>query len=114
MSGAFLIGRSPDGTDRPAEIDANGALKVNVGGATLNIEGDVTVSNEVEVKKYSGDPVPVVSGLEIPEHDFISLSYSGNNLTGVVYKVNGANGSVVASLALDYDQNNQLISIAKN
>tara|TARA_Y100000310_G_C20136035_1_gene558074 strand:+ start:32 stop:220 length:189 start_codon:yes stop_codon:yes gene_type:complete len=36
------------------------------------------------------------------EYDYISLSYSGDNLTTVVYKTNGASGVTVATLTLAY------------
>ena len=40
----------------------------------------------MKVSTIDGDPLAVVAGLSIPEHDYISLSYTGTNLTGVVYK----------------------------
>lgn len=48
-------------------IDANlvgitpvsGRLPVDIGGATVNITGPVTVSNEVEIKNDAGNPIPV-------------------------------------------------------
>lgn len=43
-----------------------------------------------------------VAGLDIPPHDYIALSYTGSNLTGVVYKTGGASGSTVATLTLAY------------
>lgn len=109
MSGAFLIGRGPDGKDRPAEVNADGALKVDIASATL----DVTASG-VEIKNDSGNPIPVVTGLEIPEHDYISLSYTGSNLTGVVYKTGGSGGTTVATLTLVYDGSNNLTSVTKS
>lgn len=45
------------------------------------------------------NPLAVFTGLEIPPHDTIELSYTGDNLTGVVYK-NG--GTTVATLTLAY------------
>lgn len=51
-----------------------------------------------------------IAGLQIPSHDYIGLSYTGSNLTGVVYKVGGASGSVVATLVLAYSGSN-LISV---
>ena len=36
------------------------------------------------------------------EYDYIGLSYTGDNLTGVVYKTGGSGGSTVATLALAY------------
>jgi len=39
----------------------------------------------------------------IPEiYDYISLSYTGDDLTGVIYKVGGSSGTTVATLALTY------------
>ena len=43
-----------------------------------------------------------VSGLIPHEYDYISLSYTGDNLTGVVYKINGSGGTTVATLVLAY------------
>ena len=61
-----------------------------------------------------GDPLAVVAGLSIPEHDYISLSYTGTNLTGVVYKTGGSGGTTVATLTLAYDGNDNLISVTKS
>lgn len=41
-------------------------------------------------------------GFEIPAYDYISLSYTGDNLTGVVYKTGGSGGTTVATLTLAY------------
>jgi len=30
------------------------------------------------------------------------MTYTGDNLTGVVFKVGGSNGTIVATLTLDY------------
>lgn len=43
-----------------------------------------------------------VSGLIPHEYDYIALSYTGDNLTGVVYKTGGSGGSTVATLVLAY------------
>lgn len=52
-------------------------------------------------------------GLGIPEHDFISLSYTGDLLTGVVYRTGGQSGTVVATLTLTYS-NGLLATITKS
>lgn len=114
MSGAFLIGRGPDGKDRPARVNSDGVLLVDVGPSGVSIDGDITIASEVEIKNDSGNPVPVVTGLEIPEHDYIALSYTGSNLTGVVYKTGGSGGTTVATLVLAYDGSNNLTSVAKS
>jgi len=54
-----------------------------------------------------------VRGLGIPEHDFIALSYTGENLTGVVYKTGGASGTTVATLTLAYT-GSRLDSVTKS
>lgn len=59
-------------------------------------------------------PLPVsVQGLDIPDHDYISLSYTGDNLTGVVYKTGGSSGTTVATLALTYSGSN-LTSVTRS
>lgn len=84
-------------------------LPVNVEGATLSLDAD-----GIEIKNDSGNPIPVVTGLEIPEHDYIDLSYTGSNLTGVVYKTGGSGGTTVATLTLAYDGNDNLTSVTKS
>ena len=44
-------------------------------------------------------------GLAIPEHDYIALTYTGDDLTQIVYKSGGAGGTTVATLTLTYTAN---------
>jgi len=44
----------------------------------------------------------IVSGLVPEEYDYIALSYTGDNLTTVVYKTGGSGGTTVATLTLAY------------
>lgn len=69
---------------------------------------------EIAVTTRTGAPLPVFTGLEIPAHDYIALSYTGSNLTGVVYKDGGAGGTTVATLTLAYDGSNNLTSVTKS
>lgn len=46
------------------------------------------------------------------EHDYIGLSYTGDNLTTVTYKTGGSGGSTVATLTLAYT-GSQLDSVTK-
>ncbi len=46
-------------------------------------------------------------------YDYISLSYTGSNLTGVVFKTGGSGGTVVSTLTLAYDGSDNLISVTK-
>jgi hypothetical protein len=61
-----------------------------------------------------GDPVVTTAGLAIPEHDYIALSYSTGNLTGLVYKTGGASGSTVATLTLTYDGSGNLLTVTRS
>lgn len=54
-----------------------------------------------------------LSGLAIPEHDYIALSYTGDDLTGVVYKTGGSGGTAVATLTLAYS-GGKLVSVTKS
>lgn len=95
----------------------------------VTLTGPVTVSNEVEVKNDSGSPIPVagpltdtqlranaiatLQGLSIPAHDYVSLSYTSGNVTGVTYKTGGSAGTTVATLTLAYDGSGNLTSVAR-
>ena len=45
-----------------------------------------------------------IAGLDIPQHDYISVSYVGstNNISSVQYREGGASGTVVATLNFTY------------
>jgi len=60
------------------------------------------------------EPLATIEGLSSPAHDFISLSYTSTNLTGVIYKTGGSGGTTVATLVLVYDGNNNLTSVTKS
>lgn len=65
----------------------------------------------VEVINDSDNPIPVFSGLQIPYHNQISMSYDGsNNLVGVAYSLNNVG---VATLTLSYSGSN-LISVVRS
>ena len=46
------------------------------------------------------------------EYDYISLSYTGDNLTGATYKTGGSGGTTVATLTLAYS-GSTLTSVTK-
>ncbi len=48
-----------------------------------------------------------VAGLNIPQHDYLSISYYGstNNIQTVTYKEGGAAGQTVATLTFSYTTN---------
>ena len=84
-------------------------LPVDIQGATLSLD-----ASGVEIKNDAGNPIPTVTGLEIPAHDFIALTYTGTNLTGVEYKSGGSGGTTEATLTLAYDGNDNLTSVTKS
>ena len=102
-----------DGFER--QVSPASPMPVDIGNATLSVTAD-----GVEIKNDTGNPVPVsgtvnvLTGLEIPDHDYIALSYTGTNLTGVEYKTGGAGGTTVATLTLAYDGNDNLTSVTKS
>jgi hypothetical protein len=48
-----------------------------------------------------------VAGLNIPQHDYLSISYYGstNNIQTVTYKEGGSSGQTVATLTFSYTTN---------
>ncbi len=58
--------------------------------------------------------VNVIQGLLVPAHDYVSLSYTGTNVTGITYKEGGSGGITVATLALTYDGGNNLLTITRS
>lgn len=80
---------------------------------TINQGWKVRVTNESNSPVVISGTVNALNGLEIPGHDYISLSYSGSTLTGVVYKDGGVSGVTVGTIALTYSGSN-LISVVKS
>lgn len=89
------------GLNTKVTTTANG-IKVDGSSVTQPVSGSVSVSN-----------FSAISGLSIPAHDYISLSYTGGNLTGVVYKTGGSGGTIVGTLTLAYS-GSDLISVTKS
>lgn len=95
-------------------------MKVGIG--KHNDDKDISLTTRglktalgVEILDASGSQITTFpSGLSIPEHDYISLSYdSSSNLTGVIYKTGGSSGITVATLTLAYSGSN-LVSVTKS
>jgi hypothetical protein len=82
---------------------AKGALAVESLDSSGNQMGDVVTTG-----------FQAINALAPSRYDYISLSYTGSNLTGVVYKYGGAGGTTISTLVLAYDGSNNLISITKS
>ena len=65
------------------------------------------------VKVDSAGRINFLSGLVPHSYDYASLSYTGGNLTGVVYKSGGSGGTTVATLTLTYNVSDDLETITK-
>jgi hypothetical protein len=89
------------------------ATYIGGGGGDARIDIGTISLGDVEVKNDAGNPIPTIDGLEIPAHDYIALTYTGENLTGVVYKDGGSGGTTVATLTLVY-AGSQLTSVTKS
>ena len=72
---------------------------------------EVEVTSEVEVKNDGGDPLPVSHGLQTPEHNYRGYIYTGENVTQIIYKQGGQNGTTVATQNVGYDAAGNVISI---
>lgn len=127
MANYFLEGSVPkeqDSNERSLQkinsllyntIDESG--KIQVGGVTL-VPLDLNTTNAI-LTVQSADVSAIKSssaslaGMAIPPNDYISLGYTGSNLTSVVYKTGGSSGTTVATLTLAYSGSN-LISVTKS
>ena len=93
-----VYARDPSGNPIELQAEANGALKT-----TASISGDITVDNvTLAAGTEAIGKLTALPGLDIPAHDYIALSYTGSDLTGVVYKTGGSGGTTVATLTLAY------------
>lgn len=107
------------------KVTPSGSLTVAVGDIT-GIVGQQTMANSIPVTIASNQNVvatsanqttangylQALSALTPSVYDYISLSYTGTNLTGVVFKSGGAGGSTVSTLTLAYS-GSTLTSVTK-
>ena len=78
---------------------------VEIKDSTTDVRASVDANGRLAVMNF-GQLVP-------KEYDYISLSYTGTNLTGVVYKVGGSSGTTQATLTLGYS-GSTLTSVTKS
>jgi len=93
--------------------DVGNPIPVNDAGGSLTVDGPLTDAELRETAVPVSGTVNVLTGLGIPDHDHIALSYTGDNLTGVVYKTGGSGGTTVATLTLAYT-GSRLDSVTKS
>ena len=97
---------------------ANGGVPMPVELSGLDIE-----IGAVEIKDATTDTRAVVSskGLEVfdqvanslvpAKFDFVDLTWTSSNLTQAVFKTGGSGGSTVATIAMTYDGDNNLLTV---
>ena len=76
---------------------------------TAPITGFATSSNQTSANTLLGG----IAGLTPSVFDYISLTYTGSNLTGVVFKTGGSGGTAISTLTLGYDGSDNLTSVTK-
>jgi hypothetical protein len=114
----------PDGVTRvPLNVNSDGELKVNVEASVnadlASIENKLDTIIGIETPQAAdvaniNTNTASIAGLQIPPYNYVSCSYTGSNLTGVVYKTGGSSGTTVATLTLTYDGSNNLTSVTKS
>jgi hypothetical protein len=56
----------------------------------------------------------VESGLSVPEHDYINITYNlSNQPTMVVYRIGGPSGNIVATISMSYDGSGNLTTVQR-
>jgi len=95
------VGRSPvtDENPLPVKADINigdieiGAVEIK--DATSDTRAEVTTKGLAVFDETANSLAPAV-------YDYIALTYTGDNLTGVVFKIGGSGGTTVSTLTLAY------------
>lgn len=67
---------------------------------------------DVTINPATEETLQQLVGIGIPVYDYIDLTYTGSDLTGVIYKIGGSGGTVVATLVLAYSSG-VLVSVTK-
>lgn len=93
---------------------SNGAVPV---APSVQLGGGAVTATTTRVTLATDGPgvanLSSIAGLAIPAHDHIALSYTGGNLTGVIYRTGGSTGTVVGTLTLAYSGSN-LTSVTRS
>ena len=94
---AVIFAKNPAGAYGAVGRTTGGNLKVSI--EEQDAGAGLATSAKQDAQEATLAKIP---GLSIPIHDYIALSYTGSNLTGVVYKTGGAGGTTVSTLVLVY------------
>lgn len=107
-----------------SELTITGSVDVNNFPATQSISGNIGVTNSsFDVGNFpsnfpdtsSINELQILNSLIPAKFDYITCSYdTSGNLTSSIFKINGATGSTISTLAMDYDTGGNLLSVAKS
>jgi len=76
--------------------------KITIGRVLDSSTDSVTADQGAPNTDANSWPVRDLSQLVPEEYDYIALTYTGNNITTVVYRQGGSGGTIVATLTLTY------------
>jgi hypothetical protein len=84
--------------------------------ADASINTNVTIVGvATEAKQDIGNAYLLALNSLVPsQYDYISLTYTGANVTTVVYKLGGSGGTTVSTLTLTYNGSDDLTSVTKS
>jgi hypothetical protein len=86
------------------------AWKEDTISATIDTTGLATSAKQDISNAY----LLALNSLVPSQYDYISLTYTGANVTTVVYKLGGSGGTTVSTLTLAYDLSDNLTSVTKS
>lgn len=95
------------------DTEANLTADLTLIESKMDTANAIATAQAADVVTIKGNSTKV-PGFSLPAYDYISCSYTGSNLTGVVYKSGGSSGTTVATLTLTYDGSNNLTSVTKS
>ena len=80
-----------------------------------DIASKIIITNAVgtPINPATEETLEGLAGFVDEAYDYISLGYTGANLTGAIYKEGGSGGTTIATLVLAYNGADQLISVTK-
>ena len=84
-------------SDTPTPASASDPLPVSVQSTALPTGAATSANQALELAELQA-----LNSLIPATYDYIALSYTGDNLTGVVFKSGGSGGSTVSTLTLAY------------
>lgn len=98
--------KDANGEATQANVDANGNIQVSL--ATNLTDYATATKQDLQTAQLQ-----TINSLTPSVYDYISLSYTGTDLTGVVFKNGGSGGTTVSTLTLGYTGGN-LTSVTKS